>query len=169
LVRPQPLGRRLARSAGDGSAVWRNQSVNPPQPNADETAFVDGTFSLRGRVDQLDQELTSMQQQASTDGLNQLDPQELSAVAAELTSLREEFAAAGAPTTLGAYAARWDAAVDNDINAAQGLLQARQSSDPVQQAMLLQQVGEQLVERDQQREAASLAFSQVLPIAITPA
>jgi hypothetical protein len=149
-------------------SVWRNQSVNPPQPNAAETAFVDGTFNLRGRLDQLDQELTNMQQQASSGGLAQLDPQELSGIIDELGSLRQEFDAVGAPPTLGAFAARWDAAQDDDLNAAQELLQARQSTDPVQQAALLQMVGTQLTARDQQTEAATFVFSQVLPIAVTP-
>ncbi len=149
-------------------SVWRDQSINPPQPNADQTSFVDSTFNLRGRVDQLDQELTSMLQTANAGGLGQLDPQELSGIVNELTSLREQFAAETPPASLGAFAARWDAAQDDDITAAQALLQARQSSDPGQQMMLLRTVGDQLQARDQDTEAATFAFSQVLPIAITP-
>jgi hypothetical protein len=149
-------------------SVWRNQSVNPPQPDAAQTAYVDSTFPLRSRVDQLDQQLTNLQQQASNGGLDQIDFQQLGAIVDELMSLREQFAAQTPPPSLAAFAERWDAAQEADIAAAQALLAARLSTDPAEQAALLQTVGTQLLARDQQREAATFAFSQVLPIAIRP-
>jgi hypothetical protein len=150
-------------------SVWRNQDVNPPQPNADQTTYVDATVPLRARVDQLDQQLTMLYQLANAGGLDQLDYQQLGAILDELTNLRDQFAARPVPPALAAFAARWAAAQDADMAAAQALLGARLSTDPTEQASLLQAVGTQLQLRDQQREASTFAFSQVLPIAISPA
>lgn len=69
-----------------------------------------------------------------------------------------------APPTASLRALPW---LDADIAAAQALLGARLSSDPNERAALLQTVDVQLLRRDQLRESATFAFSQVLPIALT--
>ena len=134
-----------------------------------EVAYVSrGRIPIGGQADQRDQELTLFYRQAHADGLDQLDFQELGAIADDLANLSDRFASQTPPASLPSFAADWSAAQAADIAAARALLAARLSVNPTQQTALLQTVGTQLQARDQQREAATLAFSQVLPIGLTP-
>jgi hypothetical protein len=86
----------------------------------------------------------------------------------ELTNLRSQFADTLAPSTLTAYDQLWIEVQDADLAAAAALVEARLTEDPAERMTNLDAAATQLQARDQAREAATFAISQVLPVVFNP-
>jgi hypothetical protein len=153
---------------GDQLVLWRNSAVDPPAATPEQAAFTQDTFDLRGRVDQLGQRLTAIEQQGRAGALDDVDLTELGGIVDELTGLRDQFTGTTSPPSLTAYAQRWEQVQDADLAAAAALVQARLTADPAERLANLDEARTQLTARDQDREAATFAFSQVLPITVSP-
>jgi hypothetical protein len=152
----------------DQVVLWRNASVNPPQPTADQAAYVQQTLPLRTRLDQLDQRLVGILQQARAGALDDVGQSVLGSTIEDLTSLGDELSSTPTPPDLVPYAQRWVQAQQGDLAAATALVQARLTQVPDERAANLADAATQLQARDEAREAASFALSQVLPVTYTP-
>jgi hypothetical protein len=153
---------------GNDVMLWRNEAIDPPVMTPEETAYLQATFGLRSRVDQIDQELTSIEQQGRAGALDNVDLSELGPLVDELTNLRSQFADTPTPSTLTPYAQLWIQVQDADIAAAAALVEARLTQDPAERTTNLDAAATQLQVRDQSREAGTFAISQVLPVVFTP-
>ena len=149
---------------GNQVELWRNASADPPQPTAEERAYVNGNADLRGRVDQLDADLTSILGQAQAGDLSTVDFGALGNAVDELQTLRDEFAAVDGPASLSGFADGWLQAQDADIAAGEALLQARLDSDPTTAQADLSTASTELLRRDQLRSSAAFALSEVVPV-----
>ncbi len=145
--------------------LWRNTSVDPPQPTDAERAYIDSNAALRGRVDQLDADLTSIVGQAQAGNLDAIDFGVLGNDVDELQMLRDEFVAAPGPASLSAFTDGWVQAQEADIAAGESLLQARLDSDQTAAESDLAAASAELLRRDQLRSSAAFALSEVLPVA----
>jgi hypothetical protein len=153
---------------GDDVLLWRNEAIDPPAMSPEQTAYLQATFGLRSRVDQIDQELTSIEQQGRAGTLDNVDLSDLGPLVDELTNLRSQFADTLTPSTLTAYAQLWIQVQDADLAAAAALVEARLTQDPAERMTNLDAAATQLQARDQAREAATFAISQVLPVVFNP-
>jgi hypothetical protein len=153
---------------GNDVLLWRNEAIDPPATTPEEATYLQATFGLRSRVDQIDQELTSIEQQGRAGALDNVDLSQLGPLVDELTNLRSQFADMPSPSTLTPYAQLWLEVQDADLAAAAALVEARLTEDPGERATNLDAAATQLQARDQAREAATFAISQVLPVVFNP-
>ena len=148
--------------------LWRNESLDPPRPSGAEARFVNDTLEIRARVDQLDSQLTAIQQQAQAGALDQVGFTSVGSILDELNALRAQFAAHPVPPDLMAYADLWLQAKDADVRAAEAILLAEAADDPAERTMHMQMAGVELTRRDQLRTAAQYAFTRELAIEVSP-
>ena len=80
----------------------------------------------------------------------------------------DQFTSTPTPTELAPYAQRWVQVQQGDLAAATALVQARLTQVPDERTVNLADAATQLQARDEAREAASFALSQVLPVTFTP-
>ncbi len=137
--------------------LWRNASVDPPQPTDEKRAYIDSNAALRGRVDQLDADLTSIVGQAQAGNLDAIDFGVLGNDVDQVQLLRDEFVAAPGPASLSAFSDGWVQAQEADIAAGESLLQARLDSDQTTAELALTAASTELLRRDQLRESAAFA------------
>ncbi|MDQ6672601.1 MAG: hypothetical protein M3069_17985 [Chloroflexota bacterium] len=151
----------------DGGQVdlWRNASVDAPRPRAQDRTYLDDNAALRGRVDQLDTDLTGFLHQGQAGNLDAVDFGTLGSDVDELQMLRATFAAAPGPASLSAFTDGWLQAQDADIGAGEALLQARLDSDPSNVEADLNAAMTELLRRDQLRSSAAFALSEVFSVA----
>jgi hypothetical protein len=152
----------------DQVVLWRNPSANPPLPTADQAAYVQQTLPLRSRLDQLDEQLAELLQQARGGALDDVDQTVLGSMIEDLASVGEQLSGMPTPPELVPYAQRWVQVQQGDLAAATALVQARLTQVPDERAANLADAATQLQARDEAREAASFALSQVLPVTYTP-
>lgn len=153
---------------GDQVVLWRNPSVNPPEPTADEAAYVQETLPLRSRLDQLDEQLIDIEQQGRAGTLDDVDQTQLGGMIDDLTTVGDQLANTPTPSDLMPYAQRWVQVDQGDLAAATALVQARLTQVPDERAANLADAATQIQARNQAREAATFALSQVLPVTYTP-
>jgi len=153
---------------GDQVVLWRNSSVNPPQPTTDQAAYVQQTFPLRSRLDQLDEQLISIEQQGRAGTLDDVDQSQLGGMIDDLTTVGDQLANTPTPSDLMPYAQRWVQVQQGDLAAATALVQARLTQVPDERETNLADAATQIQARNEAREAATLALSQVLPVTYTP-
>jgi hypothetical protein len=153
----------------DQVVLWRNASVNPPQPTTEQAVYVQQTLPLRSRLDQIDEQLVEILQQARAGALDDVDQAVLGSIIEDLTSVGEQLSDTPTPSELVPYAQRWVQVQQGDLAAATALVQARLTQVPGERATNLADAATQLQARDEAREAASFALSQVLPVTYVPA
>ncbi len=151
--------------AGSQVDLWRNASVDPPRPTAQGRTYLDDNAALRGRVDELDADLTGILHVAQAGNLDLVDFARLGSDLDELQMLRDTFAADPGPANLSAFTDGWLQAQDADIAAGEALLQARLDSDPSNVEANLSTAATELLRRDQLRSSAAFALSEVFAVA----
>jgi len=152
----------------DQVVLWRNGSVNPPQATSDQADYVQQTLPLRSRLDQLDEQLVDILQQARAGALDDVDQTVLGSTIEDLTSVGEQLSDTPTPAELVPYAQQWVQVQQGDLLAATALVQARLTQVPDERAANLTNAAAQLQARDEAREAASFELSQVVPVTYTP-
>jgi hypothetical protein len=153
---------------GDQVVLWRNASVNPPQATADQAAYIQQTLPLRSRLDQLDEQLIDIEQQGRAGTLDDADQSQLGGMIGDLTTVGDQLTKTPTPSDLMPYAQRWDQVQQGDLAAATALVQASLTQVPDERATNLADAATQIQARNQAREAATFALSQVLPVTFTP-
>lgn len=148
--------------------LWRNASVSPPQPSAQDAAYIQQTLPLRTRLDQLDEMLGTIEQQGRAGVLDDVDQTDLGTIVSDLTTIGDELTNTATPPDLAPYAQRWVQVQQGDLGAATALVQARLTQVPEERATNLSDAATQIQARKEAREAATFALSQVLPVSFTP-
>ena len=141
--------------------LWRNASPSPPQPTAEQAAYVQQTLPLRSHLDQLDETLIVLEQQARTGSLDDVDIATLGGIVDDLATVGDQLDSTVTPSELVPYAQHWVEVQHEDVNAATALVQARLTADPAERATNLADATTQIQARNEAREAATFALSQV--------
>ena len=85
---------------------------------------------MRSRLDQLDERLNEILQQARAGALDDVDQTVLGSAIEELTSVGEQLSDTPTPAELAPYAQRWVQVQQGDLAAATALVQARLTQGP---------------------------------------
>jgi hypothetical protein len=151
---------------GQGLILWRNDSVNPPQPTAAEASYLATTTVLRGRVDVLLDQVEAMHRQASQGLLDSIPVAEMGAILDELAAARQGFGGAQPSGRLAAYDNTMLRAIDAAMESAETLLRARLTDLPVARGALLSEAAARASESARLRQEAMVAYSFALPIVV---
>jgi hypothetical protein len=146
---------------------WLNSSVEPPQPNAAQAAYLAQSNPIVAQVDEAMAQLARVQDGATADNLETVPVADIGAYVDTLSAARDQLQAIDPPPALSAYHENILQVVDATNAAASTLLRAQVTQNRIARNAFIAQAGAQLSEAQSARSAAQDAYSAVLPIVVT--
>ncbi|MDQ6669685.1 MAG: hypothetical protein M3069_02835 [Chloroflexota bacterium] len=145
---------------------WRNSSVDPPQPTADETAYLASVGAQLEQVDALMAQLDQSEQLADQGRLDEIDVGDLGGLLDGLAAASRAVGDLEPSGRLTAYHAGLLDALGAGADAAETLLRARLTDNADARAAFVAQAEAQSADSRQLRHAATDAYSLALPVAV---
>ena len=146
--------------------MWRNASVEPPQPTAAESSYLATALPTGRQLDALQARLAYMQGQASAGQLDAVDVAEVGTLYDELVTARDAIAGAPASARLQAYDSTLLSAIDEAVAAAELLLRARLTDIPEARFAFVGEAASRAAESERLQGAALDAYSLALPVVV---
>lgn len=148
---------------GRGLLLWTGGSVNPPEPTAEEHAYLRRYLPILDRELEIYDRLGPIDLEVEALGIDHLDPVKLAGALGDWRGVEEDFAGLLPPPRLG----RWHAFEREQLGSfgeyLELTLRARRSADPAERAALLGEADRQLDRGVQAGRDANTAFEAVLP------
>lgn len=152
--------------SGNQLLMWRSPSVEPPQPTARETTYLETARPLARQLDNLQSRVMYIQQLALAGRIDAVDVSELGSLYDELTTARNAMLRAPASDRLSSYDDYLVRAYEESVAGAELLLRARLTEIPEARAAFIQDAALRVSESNHFQRSANDAYSLALPVVV---
>ena len=146
--------------------MWRNGSVEPPQPTAAESSYLATALPTGQQLDALQARLAYFQGQADAGRLAAVDVADVGTLYDELVTARDMIARTPASARLQSYDSTLVGAIDEAVAAAELLVRARLTEVDAARFAFVGEAASRAAESERLQGSALDAYSYVLPVVV---